>query len=347
MEFVRPKPRIVFRRLSGFTLVELLVVIAIIGILVALLLPAIQAAREAARRTECINKLKQMALSVHNFVDSKKVFPTGGDIPHPNIADYISPSGQPFGPEKQGLGWGYQILPYLEEGAVYNVTKQEDLQKTVIPLYNCPTRRAPTSSAKAEIGDTAGKDATLTDYAGATPCGVTTATTQNPWPLKSEASFFGGSNTKVPKNRAWCGVFVRTPYDITTAAAVNSSRPTRFAQITDGTSKTILIGEKFLRTDLYEGGSWADDRGWSDGWDPDSMRSTCFPPMADSQGNSLTAGTGGAEGEADVFFFGSAHSGGFNVAYVDASVQTLGYDIDPQTFDYLGDRRDGQLIANQ
>src|SRR4051794_18126873 len=95
----------IFRH-CGFTLVELLVVIAIIGILVALLLPAIQAAREAARRSQCMNNLKQIMLSIHNFVSAKQVFPGGGIAPWPRIQDYLtSANGQPYGPDKQGLSW--------------------------------------------------------------------------------------------------------------------------------------------------------------------------------------------------------------------------------------------------
>ena len=291
-----------------------------------------------------------MAVSVHNFVDSYKVFPSGGDIPAPNIADYVSPGGTPFGPDKQGLSWGYQILPFLEEGAVHDVTTQAALQDTVIPLYNCPSRRGPTRSNAAEIGVTAGEMAVLTDYAGSTPCGVTTASTKNPWPLGSGSlptSFFGQPNPEMPPpaNRLWMGVFVRTPYNHLTKAMVDSSKPIRFSQITDGTSKTMMISEKFLRTDLYDGGSWSDDRGWSDGWDPDTMRSTCIPPRADSDANTLTPGTGGAEGKADVFFFGSAHPGGFNAVMVDASVQTINYNVDPQVFDYYGNGQTARWLS--
>ena len=134
----------------GFTLVELLVVIAIIGILVALLLPAIQAAREAARRTQCQNNLKNIGLAIHNFNDSKKQFPTGGTGPGVKIENYLQDSlttpeanrkGPPNGPLKQGVGWMFQILPYLEEGSISNIIRQEDLSKNPIELYNCPSRR--------------------------------------------------------------------------------------------------------------------------------------------------------------------------------------------------------------
>ena len=77
---------------SGFTLVELLVVIAIIGVLVALLLPAVQAAREAARRSQCVNNVKQMMLGMQNHESAKKAFPSGGVAPWPYIEDFLSDS---------------------------------------------------------------------------------------------------------------------------------------------------------------------------------------------------------------------------------------------------------------
>ncbi|MGD9634677.1 MAG: DUF1559 domain-containing protein [Pirellulales bacterium] len=160
----------------GFTLVELLVVIAIIGILVALLLPAIQSAREAARRTECRNHLKNIGLAIHNFHDSQKMFPTGGTSPGARIQDYLKDTattpeqnrkGPANGPLKQGLGWLFQILPYLEEGAVSNIVRQTDLSKSPIPLYNCPSRRGVTvSSNTAFTADPV--EVSLVDYAAAT-----------------------------------------------------------------------------------------------------------------------------------------------------------------------------------
>src|SRR4051812_3839417 len=94
------------KREAGFTLVELLVVIAIIGVLVALLLPAVQAAREAARRSECLNHIKQVMLGMQNHVSAKRVFPSGGIQPNPEILNYLTgskntpPSGAPLGPDK-------------------------------------------------------------------------------------------------------------------------------------------------------------------------------------------------------------------------------------------------------
>jgi prepilin-type processing-associated H-X9-DG protein len=121
---------------------------------------------------------------------------------------------------------------------------------------------------------------------------------------------------------------------------VNAPSPTKIARITDGTSKTMMIGEKYIRSDLYEGGCSSDDAGWSDGWDPDVMRSTGIPPLQDSSSDKLTDMTspppmGTAWWE---FHFGSAHPGGFNVVFADGSVHTVNYDIDLNVFNAIGTR---------
>jgi prepilin-type N-terminal cleavage/methylation domain-containing protein len=341
------------KRISvGFTLVELLVVIAIIGVLVALLLPAVQASREAARRMECKNKLRQVGLSVLNLVGAQGIFPTGGDKIFPKIENYLD-NGVPNGPAKQGLSWGFQILPYLEQGAVYDIRTNADLQRTVISLFFCPSRRAPLRS-KDVI--TTGQEVALSDFAGTMPCGYSDyrrLTRYRGWahPNNRRTLFFGGASGtnyifKVPDNEIYEGVIVRTPWrhpvgSTPGAFAVNVPMPVKMAQITDGTSNSMMIGEKFVRPDLYEGGSWSDDKGWSDGWDPDSMRSTCYMPLQDS----LTASNDSIYGPAtDVVNFGSAHPGGFHAVFADGSVHTIRYEIEPALFDRLGDRHDEEVI---
>src|SRR5687768_3450077 len=131
----------------GFTLVELLVVIAIIGILVALLLPAIQAAREAARRSQCQNHLKQIITGWLLHENTHKHLPVGGFNP--------THSGDPdlgFG-EKQPGGWCYNIMPFIEEGTLHAMGAGQPLatkrqvfmvrDKTPVTIYYCPTRRPP------------------------------------------------------------------------------------------------------------------------------------------------------------------------------------------------------------
>jgi prepilin-type N-terminal cleavage/methylation domain-containing protein len=359
------------RSKRGFTLVELLVVIAIIGVLVALLLPAIQAAREAARRTTCKNQLRQMGIAMQNHVDALQVFPTGGNEPNPRIEDYVSGTinspGRPNGPNRQGLGWGYQLLPYLEQGAVRDLTTQQQLQSTVIPLYNCPSRRAPTPGS----GDPAAP--ILTDYGSAQPatfpCGSASYDPLQLWPLEPL------SRLGFARLSYWCtdpggwqpvahygGVIVRTPYRLlspatATQAAVGEMVPgydtaIRPGQITDGLSNTMVISEKLVRSDQYEGGGVSDDRGWADGWDPDTVRFTGFPPLSD--GDTAICWSGNVQLERacigfgstqPVMFFGSAHPGGVNAVFADASVHFISFDVEHFIFNALG-TRDGQEIVD-
>jgi len=366
-----PESKFRVRRQSSraFTLVELLVVIAIIGILVALLLPAIQAAREAARRTQCKNQLKQIGLAMQSHVDNFKVFPTGGAGPSVNIEDYSS-GGKPFGPDKQGLNWTYQILPFLEEGAVRNVTKQAQLQGLSVPLYVCPSRRsAQPLNATNDVAQTFFP----VDYAGAQPCTAQCArgcealapfNPQDSVPFtsasytKNQPSFWGGktglgavAGPSAIDNQVYDGVIVRSAWQQQNNAFANTSRPVTMQKITYGTSHTLVVGEKYLRTDLYEGGSKSDDKGWTDGWDPDAMRSTCFPPLQDGDGLGFSFPPLNAPGDffghdRDVYYFGSAHTGGFNATFADGSVHTINYAIDVVIFNALGTRAGGEVVDN-
>ena len=129
---------------TGFTLVELLVVIAIIGVLVALLLPAVQAAREAARRMSCTNKLKQIALAIHNFHDVRGTLPAGN----------VVKQGPPNNKFDHYDTWTISILPYIEQGNLAQLWDQnlpnvvppatspqmDKLRTTLMPVYNCPAQ---------------------------------------------------------------------------------------------------------------------------------------------------------------------------------------------------------------
>ena len=123
----------------GFTLVELLVVIAIIGVLVALLLPAVQAARESARRTTCQNNLKQIGVTLHNFHDTHKTLPHGGDN-GPDTTASCCAAQKGF---RDYYSWTYHILPYMEQQNVYDLSETNWIQfrKSMIASYYCPSRR--------------------------------------------------------------------------------------------------------------------------------------------------------------------------------------------------------------
>jgi prepilin-type N-terminal cleavage/methylation domain-containing protein len=367
----------------GFTLVELLVVIAIIGVLVALLLPAVQAAREAARRTTCLNQVRQMGIALQNHVDALKVFPTGGDSPNPKIENYTTGTttspGTPNGPNKQGLGAFYQMLPFLEQNAVKGIKTQPQLESTLVPLYNCPSRRPPSRANGAALG------AQLTDYATAQPatdyCGSAQYDPLAAWPFAPNGSTTGFAvrsfwcggptpgagqwGTDPPRNANYGGVIVRTPYRIIDAATATTPAKgeivpgfptaTKPGQISDGLSNTLVISEKLVRSDLYEGqtppppddggGQVSDDKGWADGWDPDSVRFTGVPPIGDDNGdicrhtNAPIRYTCIGQGNTfPVLFFGSAHNGGVNAVYADASGHFIRFDVDHLVFNALGTR---------
>jgi prepilin-type N-terminal cleavage/methylation domain-containing protein/prepilin-type processing-associated H-X9-DG protein len=353
------------RSAPGFTLVELLVVIAIIGILVALLLPAIQSAREAARRSQCKNNLKNVGLACLNHENVQRVFPTGGETWGVWIEDYLE-NGKPVGLPRLGVGWGYQILPYLEEGAVHDINTSVQMRDVVIPIYICPSRRG-----VVKIPDRFGNKV-LTDYAATHPCTKSISTDTYPADISKWQNWYwydvfplaytgtqqntaidhghGDPNGPYPNpNGVYDGVIVRSPWQwlasdprfgtISGDIASGAPLPTKIAKIIDGTSKTLLIGEKYVRTDTYEAGSHSDDTGWTDGWDPDLMRCTCVPPLADSSSIvKLTGNFGDADTPYYVFDLGSAHPSGFNVVFADGSVRTLNYDIDLFVLNAAGTR---------
>ena len=330
----------------AFTLVELLVVIAIVGVLVALLLPAVQSAREAARRTHCKNQLKQIGLAVLNHVDARGMFPTGGNTPWPELEDYLQ-GGVPFGPERQGLGWGYQVLPYLEGNATHDIDTTAEIASAPVGLYFCPSRRGPTAST-----DSTGNLRWLSDYAGAVPVDLASLQHLPPVVLEtvvpnSETRFWGGVNAiwSVPGGLRFDGVIVRTDYNppdatIGTPGPQGNPPPTRTAQVTDGLSKTLLIGEKRLHPDDYSGGQWHDDRGWSDGWDPDQMRATNFPLRPDTDDDELDDREYG-------LCFGSAHPAGANFVYADGSVRVIEYETPWKLINQFAHRADGELVVGR
>ena len=228
------------------------------------------------------------------------------------------------------------------------------MQSTPVAIYNCPSRRGPTLFVN---NDQFGA-AYLMDYAGVQPATRPTA-------LPDETRFYdpGKDGNKIAQNNSafWSfgypnpqadavydGVIVRTPWRRTNMPPPDSGpaegsylnnvpRPTSFAKVTDGTSKTMMIGEKWVFVDNYPGvlnengqpADPSDDHGWCDGWDPDTMRSTFHLPLPDSQPDGL---------DGQNYWFGSAHSGAFNAVFADGSVRSVSYDIDPYIFNSLGTR---------
>jgi prepilin-type N-terminal cleavage/methylation domain-containing protein len=321
----------------GFTLVELLVVITIIAILIALLLPAVQMAREAARKAQCANNLKQLALAMLMHEEKNRFLPSGGWG--------VFWTGDPdrgFGKEQPG-SWVYAILPYVEQEQLYELGKDgapnawsttqangtSQCVKTTLTFMNCPTRRQPIPYPSGWYGgpmtfyvtncssDLLAKG----DYAacfgdlGYIPCYFGPSTL-------SEAADRTASSTWY-KSVGW-----PTGYNATGISYLRSE--VALAWITDGTSNTYLVGEKYANPDSYaDGRGVGDNEGFYSGFIDDNHRDSAGLPDQDTPGVD------------NPNIFGSAHASAFNMTLCDGSVRSISYMIDVSTHRYLGNREDG------
>ncbi|MDA1013717.1 MAG: DUF1559 domain-containing protein [Planctomycetota bacterium] len=284
------------KRRNGFTLIELLVVIAIIAILVALLLPAVQQAREAARRTSCKNNLKQIGVALHNHHDAHGLLPDGGH--NWWSARSKTPQGAIETAPRQTWCFLYQILPYIEQSNLYREPNDAVIRQTGLSSYACPSRRN-----LANIGGRA-----FNDYAG-------------------NGGLIGGGGGLGGWGDGKNGAVIIRGTDGTNAQKV------KFRDITDGTSNTIAVGEKWMGQSEYYIFTCSDNEGYTSGWDWDIVRWGDNPPRQDVANNN------GCKRE-----FGSVHDAALFVL-CDGSVRGIGYSIDRNIFRRACQRNDGETLT--
>ena len=332
------------KRNRGFTLVELLVVIAIIGVLVALLLPAIQAAREAARRSQCSNNLKQIGLAFLNYEGSQKSFPTGGWH-----YQWMGDPDRGYGKDQPG-SWAYSILEYMEQGNVRLLAKGLPtaqkrqqlavLAATPVATFICPSRRSATTYPANDFPQMLNMNqptaAARTDYAACMSGGSSNQFRSTP---KDVNGGFPTTYAEADNDSRWGDtVFSHGKWDPN--GVVIPRYPVQLQRITDGTSNTYVVGEKHINSDFYyTGGSRVDDQCLYIGFDQDVNISSWQAALPDSP----TSTDPNLSEINRQFHFGSAHAGVFQAVYCDGSVHANSYDMALRIHQALGSRDEGEI----
>jgi prepilin-type N-terminal cleavage/methylation domain-containing protein/prepilin-type processing-associated H-X9-DG protein len=318
----RTVQRCISRSLHGFTLVEMLVVITIVGVLMSLLLPAVNSVRESMRRTQCKNNLAQIGAAAQQHLAAQGHFPSSGWG--------WAWNGDPdhgFGARQPG-GWIYNVLPYMGLDMIHDVGKGlaasakfnalTKAEQAPIPILTCPTRRKPIlfpcpypawNAAPASV-------CSKTDYAA-----------------NGGSVLYLGTGPD-PKTNCF-GTFPKCDWSNPDQSAFNgvSGERSEVRTIPDGQSNVFLAGEKYLDPALYYTGSdGADNSSALQGndWDVNRWVATGFPLLRDTRGvNDCSQG------------FGSPHATGTQFVFCDGSVKLLSFQINFATYQSLGIRNDG------
>lgn len=305
-------------RRKGVSLIEILTTIAVVGILLSLMLVALNASRESARKIECTNRLRQIAVASQDFVGQHRHFPGNGWG-----FRWIGQPERGVGRLQPG-GWAFQLLPFLQSATpATGADELEARQQRALwcqlprPAFKCPSRPDPPLTAHTllfePVNATRSSSIAKTDFA---VCEGDFSTDTRGGP----ASLAEGDSPSYP----WI--------DASAATGVSFQRSQITpASISDGLSNTFLVGEKHVPVSAYnKASSLGHDQSLLSGVDVDITRWVRQPPIPDRSGDNIRA-------------FGSAHLDGIRMAMCDGSVRVINYEIDLRTFVRMGNRHDGRV----
>ncbi|HMO13141.1 MAG TPA: DUF1559 domain-containing protein [Pirellulaceae bacterium] len=306
-----PRASIAVGRRSGFTLIELLVVVAVIGILMAILLPAVQYVRESARRTTCLSNLRQIGVAIEGYQSTFREIP-------------------PSRPADGYLTWTVLIMPYLEGENQFKqfvirrpyFDQDPDITRSAIGVYNCPSRRSVGELSKFE---THGPIGALGDYAGNAGSTLHLPLDWAQFTVPVDGVFNSGFERENPIDGA--GNLLQRP----------KGRYTK-RDIRDGLSYTIFVGEKHVESN-YQGepGGWADGSIYN-GDEPGTFMRVGGPGVPIAQGDI------GAPGPGEIPAWGSEHSGACNFLFGDGATKTIPTLLDVDVLFRLSSRNDGLTV---
>jgi prepilin-type N-terminal cleavage/methylation domain-containing protein len=338
--------------LRGFTLIELLVVIGIVGILVSLLLPSVQAAREASRRASCQNNLKQIALAAHMHHDAHNAFPGARYSPAASALPGMDCGGEE-------ATWLVRLLPYLEQSSIYDKwdlsakwwEHSAEARESVPQVYLCSSRRAGTTP----VGTRAVGGATATPTSGTPgrlPCGCPMIIPPKPLPggaapfdqsggLGDYAGNHGDASTGVTGAATdfyyggnGTGVIISVRPRCYEGKPIASLDRIKMASVLDGTSSTLLVGEKFVAPERLA--IFPDD---SPIYDGDHL-----PASSRLAGPGIRLANSPSDPMADMYSFGSWHPGVVHFALVDGSVRGFAPETDTRLLGSLANRHDSHVV---
>ena len=341
-------------RRPAFTIVELLVVIAIIGLLMGLLLPALQGVRESSRRATCMNNLRQLAQAALAHEKTQGFFPSGGWG-----FFWVGDADRGFGRTQPG-GYMYSLLPYLEQTAVWglpadgnphaNTQAQRDgartMVRTVLPTVNCPTRRPAQLFPKPIDGTFIAHNATNNPSAADNVAARTDyAVNGGHEPTSAGHRSYidwggpgGGIDLVNPWSNpsAWPYLF---PDAVEMTGVAGPCSEVRGTDLADGASLTYLIGERYINPGNYfDGNALHDCESWVQGTNNDTVRGGHIGPVPDA------AGVPGVRQGWEHFPFGSAHALSFGMSFADGAVKWIRYEIQADVHRALSNRKDGAVI---